>query len=169
MHVSGDLSASGSKPFRIDHPLDPENKYLYHYALESPQVLNMYRGNVVLDASGEAWVELPDYFHAINKDFHYQLTCVGGFAPVHIAQEIENNRFKIAGGTPGLKVSWTVTGVRSDPYLERYGAPVEKLKPEDEQGRYLHPELYGMPVEARIGHVEPPASPEPNDMDRRMP
>ena len=26
-------------------------------------------GNVVLDAAGEAWVELPEWFEALNRDF----------------------------------------------------------------------------------------------------
>ena len=62
-----------------------------------------------MDAAGEAWIEMPEWFDALNRDFRYQLTCIGGFAPVYIAEEIEEtagNQFKIAGGYSGLKVSW---------------------------------------------------------------
>jgi hypothetical protein len=46
------------KFFRIDHPLDPANKYLNHSAVESPDMKNIYDGVVTLDADGEAVVEL---------------------------------------------------------------------------------------------------------------
>src|SRR5439155_22785461 len=100
----------------IDHPLDPTNKYLNHSAVESSDMKDIYDGVAVLDAKGEAVVEMPNWFEALNKDFRYQLTCIGSFAQVYIAEEIHNNRFKIAGGKPGMKVSWQVTGTRHDPY-----------------------------------------------------
>jgi hypothetical protein len=152
--VMGNLYVSGTKSFRIDHPLDPAHKYLNHFAVESDEVLNAYRGNVVLDESGEAWVELAEWYDAVNRDPSYQLTCVGGQAPVYIAQEITGNRFKIAGGTPGLKVSWQVTALRHDPTLERLRLPVEQEKPGPERGKYVDPESYGMPASMQIGRVE---------------
>lgn len=138
--IQGHLSKS-SGSFTIDHPLDPANQTLSHSFVESPDMMNIYNGNVVLDENGEAWVQLPEWFEALNKDFRYQLTCIGGFAPVYVATEIENNRFKISGGQPGLKVSWQVTGIRRDPYAERYRVPVEQDK--TEAGVYLCPECYG--------------------------
>ena len=36
------MAGSGVKAFRIDHPLDPENKYLLHYCAEGPEPLNVY-------------------------------------------------------------------------------------------------------------------------------
>ena len=61
---------------------------------------NQYEGMVTLDQNGRAVVQLPDYFDALNADegIHYQLTCVGGYAPVYIAQEVDGNQFSIAGG-----------------------------------------------------------------------
>jgi hypothetical protein len=106
-------------------------------------MLNIYNGNVTLDEKGEAWVQLPEYFEALNKDFRYQLTCIGGFAPVYVAEEISDNRFLIAGGKEGLKVSWQVTGVRQDPWANANRIVVEKEKPENERGYYLHPDVYG--------------------------
>jgi hypothetical protein len=35
LQVNGNVSKGGGS-FRIDHPLDPENKYLYHSFVESP-------------------------------------------------------------------------------------------------------------------------------------
>jgi len=105
--------------------------------------LNSYTGNVVLDGSGKTTVQLPEWFEAINTDFRYQLTCIGEFAPVYVAREVGGNSFDIAGGTRGLKVSWTVTAVRNDAYARSHPLVVEKLKPEHERGFYLYPKGFG--------------------------
>ena len=152
VRVTGYLTKLGGG-FQIDHPLDPENKYLNHSFVESPEMKNIYDGVVVLDASGERWVELPEWFEALNKDYRYQLTCIGGFAQVYIAREISDNRFKIAGGNPGMKVSWQVTGIRQDPWAEANRIPVEEDKAAEEQGFYLSPESYGQPEEKGIEWV----------------
>jgi len=153
VHVTGTLSKS-SGSFKIDHPLDPENKYLSHSFVESPDMMNVYNGNVVTDGAGEAWVELPEWFEVLNRDFRYQLTCVGAFAPVYVAEKITGNRFRIAGGEPGMEVSWQVTGVRQDKYAEAHPIVVEETKPAHETGKYLHPDLYGLPETARVDYVE---------------
>ena len=140
--IAGNMS-KGSGSFKIDHPLDPTNKYLSHSFVESPDMMNVYNGNVELDENGEAWVELPEWFEALNRDFRYQLTCIGGFAQVYISERIQDNRFKIAGGVAGLEVSWLVTGVRKDPYAEHHRIQVEEDKQAHERGSYLHPEAYG--------------------------
>jgi hypothetical protein len=148
-------SATASvKAFQIDHPLDPENRYLYHSSVESPDMMNVYNGNVTLDGRGQAWVALPDYFQALNRDFRYQLTCIGGFAPVYVAQKISGNRFRIAGGNPGLEVSWQVTGIRQDPIAETHRISVEKIKQPENRGKYLNPEAYGQPKSMGIHYVD---------------
>lgn len=139
--------------FKIDHPLDPENQYLNHSFVESPDMKNVYDGVVELDANGEAWVELPTWFEALNKDFRYQLTPIGAPGPnLYIAQEIQNNRFQIAGGRPGMKVSWQVTGIRHDPYAEAHPIPVEDEKPPEERGTYLYPVEHGMPETSGLNY-----------------
>jgi hypothetical protein len=152
VEITGNLYVLGSsKNFKIDHPLDPANKYLYHAAIESSEVLNLYRGNVTLDANGEAIVTLPDWFEAINKDLSYQLTPIGGSAPgLYVAAEVSNNQFKVAGGRPGLKVSWQITGVRNDAEERANAYQAEVDKPARERGYYIHPELYGAPKERQI-------------------
>jgi trimeric autotransporter adhesin len=147
----GGITATGAKNFKIDHPLDPANKYLYHTSVESPDMMNIYNGNVVLDAKGEAEIQLPDWFEALNRDFRYQLSCIGSFAPVYVAAEIQNNSFRIAGGTSGLKVSWQVTGIRHDVYADAHCSPVEVEKPAEDRGRYLHPELFGASRDKAVG------------------
>jgi hypothetical protein len=130
--------------------MDPANKCLNHSFVESPDMLNIYNGIVTLDANGEAVVQLPTWFEALNKDFRYQLTCIGGFAPVYIAEKIRGNRFKIAGGTPGLEVSWQVTGIRQDAWANAHRIVVEEDKPDSERGYYLDPEFFGEPEEKSI-------------------
>jgi len=148
--IGGNLRVFGTKDFRIDHPLDPANKYLDHAAIESSEVLNQYSGNIVLDGHGEGRVEFPDWFAAINDDFRYQLTAVGVPGPnLYVSKEINGNSFTIAGGAPGSKVSWQVTGRRSDAYMKAHPFVVERDKPEQERGHYANPELYGASTEQR--------------------
>ena len=145
VNVTGNVTKGGGA-FKIDHPLDPENQYLYHSFVESPDMKNVYDGMATLEANGRAWVTLPDWFEALNRDFRYQLTAVGAPGPnLHVAQEIRDNRFEIAGGTQGMKVSWQVTGIRHDPYADANRIPVEETKPAAERGTYLHPQAYGQP------------------------
>ena len=153
--ANGNMGASGTKPFQIDHPLDPANKYLRHYSMEGPEVLNFYRGNVVLDAQGEAVVQMPSYFHSINIDFSYTLTPIGAAANLFVKAEIDaQGQFKIAGGQSGQKVSWNVQAKRNDPYVQQnpLSAEVEIAKRPEDVGKYLQPELYGLPKEAGIFH-----------------
>lgn len=137
-------SASSSiKAFKIDHPQDPENKYLYHSSVESPDMMNIYNGNVVTDANGDATITLPGYFSSLNIDFKYQLTCIGQFAQAIVAQEISDGTFKIKTDKPNVKVSWQVTGVRNDPVAQKYRVQTEVEKPAGEKGFYLMPDVYG--------------------------
>lgn len=178
VYALGDMGASGIKPFRIDHPSDPENKYLLHYSTESPEVINFYRGNVTLDASGAAIVELPPYFAAINTTPSYQLTAIGSAMPnLHVSDEISEAAleagaqvapgealppcwFRIAGGVPGGKVSWRVEAERNDLRMRLHGAPVEREKTGPERGKYQHPEYYGQPAELGMDYRAPAQRPE---------
>ena len=147
--VSGTLT-KGMGTFKIDHPLDPENKFLYHSFVESPDMMNIYNGVITLDNNGEAAVKLPSYFKALNRDFRYQLTPIGSFAPLYVKAEISGNAFSIAGGQGGMRVSWQVTGVRKDPLAEKNRVQVEVQKSADEQGLYLHPQAYDLPPEKSL-------------------
>jgi trimeric autotransporter adhesin len=162
LNVTGNLT-KGSGAFKIDDPLDPANKYLSHSFVESPDMMNLYNGVVVLDANGEAFVKLPEYFQALNSDFRYQLTAIGAPGPnLYIAEEISGNHFKIAGGKAGAKVSWQVTGIRQDAYAKAHPIKVEEDKPVRERGHYLHPELFGATEKEAIRATSlPPASPAP--------
>ncbi|MEW5923695.1 MAG: hypothetical protein AB1746_06885, partial [Candidatus Zixiibacteriota bacterium] len=133
-----------TKTVKIDHPLDPENKYLQLSEVESPEMKTVYDGVAVINDDGEAIVELPAYFEALNIDYRYQLTCIGGYAPVYIAEEVKDNRFVIAGGKAGMKISWQVTGIRNDASAIANRIQVEVDKLPAEKGKYLDPVAFGL-------------------------
>jgi hypothetical protein len=155
-HIYGNLvKPAGS--FQIDDPLDPANEYLTHSFVESPDMMNIYNGVATFDSRGKAVAKLPQYFEALNQDFRYQLTCLGGASPIYVAREISNNQFVIAGGRPGLKVSWQVKGVRHITYANSHRIEVEKEKPADEKGHYLYPSI---PESSPREATSPKATPE---------
>jgi hypothetical protein len=139
--VVGNLTKSGGT-FKIDHPQDPGNKYLIHSFVESPDMMNVYNGNITTSSNGEAVVKLPTYFEAENKDFRYQLTVIGKDARVYVLSKITNNQFIIKSSEPNTEVSWQVTGVRNDAWAKANRVVPEVNKSEQEAGKYLHPELY---------------------------
>lgn len=144
------MGAAGTKAFRIDHPFEPLDKYLLHYCAEGPEPLNIYTGVVTTNKRGEAWVELPEYFEAINTSPRYQLTVLDdeaseGFVQVKIGKKIRDNRFMIMSSAPEVEVSWEVKAVRNDRWMQKYGAPTEVEKPAGERGFYQRPELYDAP------------------------
>ena len=156
VYSEGRLAATGTKQFQIDHPLSPETHYLNHFCTEGPEPYNAYSGNVVTDARGYAVVRLPNYFEAINRDYRYQLTVIDAsddFVLAKVVQEIQNNQFVIRTSKPNVKVSWRVEAIRNDLWVQRYGYVTELEKPQWNQGKYLHPELYGLPIEQGIGHI----------------
>jgi hypothetical protein len=80
-------------------------------------MMNIYNGNVLLDPSGEAEINLPAYFEALNREFRYQLTAIGRPGPnLFVAREISDNSF-----------------------AEQNRIQVEVDKSAEERGSYLHP------------------------------
>jgi len=146
VYASGNLTASGFKQFRIDHPRDPEHAYLVHYATESPSPQNFYVGNVVTDDKGYAWVDLPEYFEDINTNVKYQLTVVSGgrdFVQAMVSREVEGNRFQVRTSAPRTKVSWRVDADRNDLYARRHRPTDVLQKGPREVGTYANPDVYG--------------------------
>jgi hypothetical protein len=155
--VEGTLSKSGGS-FKIDHPLDPANKYLYHSFVESPDMMNIYNGNVVTDSDGAAIIPLPEWFETLNRDFRYQLTVIGQFAQAIVSTKVSNHQFSIKTDKPNVEVSWQVTGIRQDAWANQHRIPVEEQKDTRERGHYIHPELYGAPEEASVAWARHPAT-----------
>ncbi|MFD2519698.1 hypothetical protein ACFSR2_02310 [Emticicia soli] len=153
VYVSGTLAKSAGT-FKIDHPLDPENKYLSHSFVESPDMMNVYNGNTTTDNAGNATISLPAYFEALNKDFRYQLTVIGGeFGQAIVSSEVKNNQFGIKTDKPNLKVSWQVTGIRQDAYANANRVVPETEKAKDEKGKYLNPEVFKQSKSANIHYI----------------
>jgi hypothetical protein len=177
VNVNGTLTKSAGS-FKIDHPLDPENKYLSHSFVESPEMMNVYAGNVVTGGDGFATVELPDWFEALNRDFRYQLTVLDegdsdAFVHAKVVRKIAGNRFTIRTSAPRAEVSWMVTGVRKDAYAEKHRIPVEEWKEPGARGTYIHPADWGQPAERgedwRLEHgldSRPMPAPPPPHRDR---
>lgn len=158
VQITGSI-AKASGTFKIDHPLDPENKYLYHSFVESPDMMNIYNGNITTDASGYATVELPDYFDALNKDCRYQLTVVGGtFAQAIVAKEEAGNQFTIRTNEPNVKVSWQVTGIRKDKYAEAHRVVPVVEKEAENKGKYLHAKEWGKSESQSIDYNNRPGN-----------
>lgn len=153
--VTGQIFSS-AKDIRIDHPLDPANKYLVHSSVESSEMMNIYTGNITTDSQGNATVQLPEWFESLNTDFRYQLTVIGQFAQAIVSQEIENHRFVVKTSAPNVKVSWQVTGIRQDAYAKAHTLVVEQEKEVRMRGFYIHPELYGAPPEKQIAWARHP-------------
>ena len=87
---------------------------------------NICNGNVTTDANGEATVTLPADFESHNSDLRYQLTVIGQFAQAIISSEVKNNRFTIKTDKPRVRVSWQVTGIRNDEFVN---AQTERTSP----------------------------------------
>ena len=151
VRVTGTLDNSKSI-VKIDNPLDPENKYLIHSSVVSPDMMTVYNGNVTTDNNGYVTVELPNYFESLNKNFRYQLTVIGSFAQAIISKKIVNNKFVIQTNNPNIEVSWQVAGIRKDPFAEKNPINVEEEKLSIDKGHYLNPEIYGQPKEKAIGY-----------------
>jgi hypothetical protein len=151
--ILGELS-KGSGSFVIDHPLNPKNWLLYHSFVESPDAMNLYDGIATLDEHGNAEIRLSSYFLALNKDFQYLATPIGQPMPnLHIGKGVHRwffglfgkPVFEISGGAPFGRVSWQVTGIRHDPFIEANPIVPEVNKGPDQpvkKGEYLCPECY---------------------------
>ncbi len=158
LHVNSTLTAT-TKLFVIDHPLDPENKYLVHFCAEGPEPNTLYRGIVKADENGEAIVELPDYFEALNTNFSYHLTPIGAPANLYIKEKIHNNQFVIAGAKPGMEIAWLVIAERNDKAAQQAKKEfkVEMEKYPNNKGKYLKPTLYGKPRSQKAFFKNPKA------------
>jgi hypothetical protein len=154
--IDGDLEVTGavakaSGSFKIDHPLEPTKKWLYHSFVESPDMKNVYDGVAELDAKGAATVTLPTYFQALNRDFRYQLTAIGVAAPnLHVSKAMDANSFSIGGGVAGQSVSWQVTGIRQDAWAKAHPIVAEVAKTGKAAGKYMHPTAHGKPASAGV-------------------
>ncbi|WP_406335900.1 hypothetical protein [Streptomyces sp. NBC_00203] len=153
VNITGTLSKGGGG-FRIDHPIDPANKYLSHSFVESPEMLNVYRGTITTDADGKATVELPAYVHVLNADVSYHLTVVGDVGTASVTEPLQDNRFGLRTDRPGAAVCWLLFGVRQDRWAQAHRIQVEEDKSDEARDRYLHPHLFEEGARPAYAHPE---------------
>lgn len=158
-----DVTSSGSKSFRIDHPLHPLTKWLSHAAVESDGMTLTYHGQAIMDTNGEATIKMPDWFVPITKDWCYQLTCVGDHAPVYVTEVLPAGKFdsfvfSIRGGKPGLRVDWMINATRDDVFARRRPYRVEQDKAGDDVGRLV--EWQGRNQRREFAPLSRPPQPE---------
>ena len=160
VNVVGTLSKGGGS-FKIDHPLDPANKYLYHSFVESPDMKNIYDGTITTDerwsghghAAGLVRGAQPRFPLSVDRDRPIRAGHRG-------FRDQCGNQFGIRTDKPNVKVSWQVTGIRQDAFANANRIPVEVEKAPADRGRYLYPEAIGAPTSARIGYEAPPPGSE---------
>lgn len=127
LYVGGTLSKSAGS-FRIDHPLKPKTHYLQHSFVESPDMLNLYAGNGVLE-NGLCEILMPDWFIALNgeKDFTYQLTPYGQNS-LYVEEEMNRDGRVVFAGIKDGKFSYLITAIRHDKYAEEHRIKIELKK-----------------------------------------
>lgn len=112
-YVQGNLGCSGTKPFKIVHPLD-DTKALVHAATESPVAGLEYWGEDVIGEEGTTVVSLPDYFEALAAADWRGVFITPYGEPTPIAgSKIVDGKFTVTG-TPGTEFSWLAKGRRGD-------------------------------------------------------
>jgi hypothetical protein len=156
VHVSGSVNKAACS-FLIDHPLDPENKWLRHTCMESPEPLVVYRGRARLDGGGQSVVEMPKYFVALTKEDQasIHLTPVG--RPFMTGAEWNPGfRSLTVYGEAGREVFWEVLAERDDPVIHQLAQPVEEDKVPEERGYYLHPKAFGLSDTRNVEWVRNP-------------
>jgi hypothetical protein len=118
--VIGNLSATGSKPFVIDHPLKPDTHKLVHAAVESPTIDVLYRGVATL-RDGEATVDIDaaagmteGTLLALARDFQCFTTNESDWDAVR--GKLIGGKLVILSQNPDTvaQVSWLVFGTRKD-------------------------------------------------------
>ncbi|MFN8474212.1 MAG: hypothetical protein U0822_18610 [Anaerolineae bacterium] len=147
-YFSGDVRVTGTldnglAAVKMDDPSNPTGRYINQAAVVGGDMLTLYNGNATTDAKGLAVVKVPAYVETISKDFRYQLTPIGQFAQAIIAKELNGGEFVIQTDKPNVKVSWQLSGVRSDPYAQASSFKAVEDKNARDLGTYLHPEAYG--------------------------
>jgi hypothetical protein len=125
MGYGGAITATATtltKTFVIDHPTEPDDRYLVHGCLEGPEGGVYYRGSGRIVDGVSTTIELPQYVHALAADFTVQITPIydeenGCMCPPLNVGRIRNGRYftvyqDTAAQTNRAEFFWTVMGTR---------------------------------------------------------
>jgi hypothetical protein len=119
---NGEITYNTTKTFVIDHPNDPENKYLVHACLEGPEAGVYYRGKGEIVNGTSVVIHLPEYFGTLCNnpdDATIQITHIyDGKVKVFSASEVnlETNTFTVYGENG--RFNWLVHGKRGNIRVE---------------------------------------------------
>jgi len=156
--VTGTLSKGGGS-FLIDHPLDPKNEVLRHSFAESPEMLNIYKGNA-RTADGKKTIQMPDWFVALNgkdlSDYSFAVTPLKSFCGGYYVDNSEiasKGRFTVVT-EKDCEFSWVVYAVRHDAFALKNPVVVEQSKQDAGLGSncYLSPSAFGAGEEQGCDH-----------------
>jgi hypothetical protein len=173
-YFQGDVTVTGtftapSSFMLMDHPDAPAQRWYRQAPVGSFEQVSVISGNTVTNASGRAGVRVPALFARHHSDVRYQLTLVGQRGTSWVLNDLDaRGRFTIATDIPNARVSWQLTGVRTDPAAKGRPLRVDAAKPRRQRGRYLQPDLYGQPrTEALISTELRGKGPKPPKRPRR--
>ncbi len=124
LFVDGTLSKSAGS-FKIDHPLDPDNKDLYHGFVEAPRYDLIYRGTVDI-IGGHAIVDIdaasnmtPGTFEALTQNQTVvALNNLTGYSPVRSGEIVKGKFAVMSEDKDALVVAWVVVAERADAYVK---------------------------------------------------
>ena len=125
-YVAGNFSVSGTKSFRIQHPIF-ENKMLVHASLEGPTADVFYKGKSKL-INGQIEISLPDYFEPLTEE-NERIAIVtpiiknnDGTSVALGATEIKNGKFKVyqldGSSNSNQEFYWLVQATRKNVEME---------------------------------------------------
>ncbi len=144
VQINGDLTVTGAKfGFHIDDPRAPAERTLTHTPVESDALTVVYSGNARTGRNGRATVKLPSYATVLGGDWRYQLTTIGRLGQVIVERELRNGAFVIRTQHANTKVSWMVTGLRTDRQAKAHPVIASQAKLGDALGKHLDPAFYG--------------------------
>jgi hypothetical protein len=116
VHVLGDLSAIGTKPFIQPHAENPSKEIVY-VAAEAPEVVVILRGTAQLK-DGKATIEHPKHFRIVAAEEGVQVQVTPRSADTYGLAVTEQSRERIVveelmNGKGNFKFNYYVTAIRS--------------------------------------------------------
>jgi hypothetical protein len=157
VRITGTLNPA-STVMQLDHPDAPAERWYQQALVGAFEQTSQVSGNAVTGPDGTVTVRVPAVFARYHRDVRYLLTALGDHDKVYVAHELDSRgRFTIAADRSGLRISWLLIGLRTDPAATASPLRVEMAKPKRLRGRFAQPALYGQPASRSL--LAPPARP----------
>jgi hypothetical protein len=115
----GPGSSFTAKTFVIDHPKDPENKYLVHGCLEGPESGVYYRGTAKVTDNHSTIVALPDYVPGWAKNFTVTVTAIyDGKVKMYATSKVDDSLGQFTVYGENGEFNWIAVGQRAEIKVE---------------------------------------------------